>query len=322
MKTKMKWIPILSLLLLAFFGCSKEEVVVPEKLKTETKPEVTVSLSESTDGEITLYTVNGSDLIKKQDYSVAGSSLAYQRLTDKHQEIWAMVLQVIPESFRGNLSEFLIFSGEENSTAGFVVQTSNDLSKWQMGIAIDFAYQSGFNAGGELAYTIIHEFAHILTLNNTQIDASIGASSCSNYFPGEGCANTDSYINQLYLRFWADIWSEYQAATDSEYAQQEFYDKYKDRFVTQYASTNPGEDIAESFTYFVTLENKPTGNPIADQKVLMMYEYPELIELRNYIRTNLMTTAKSSQRSLPKAGTWKQANTFGDPKQTHNKTKL
>ena len=322
MKTKMKWIPILSLLLLAFFGCSKEEVVVPEKPKTETKPEVTVSLSESTDGEITLYTVNGSDLIKKQDYSVTGNSLAYQRLTDKHQEIWAMVLQVIPESFRGNLSEFLIFSGEENSTAGFVVQTSNDLSKWQMGIAIDFAYQSGFNAGGELAYTIIHEFAHILTLNNTQIDASIGASSCSNYFPGEGCANTDSYINQLYSRFWADIWSEYQAATDSENAQQEFYDKYKDRFVTQYASTNPGEDIAESFTYFVTLENKPTGNSIADQKVLMMYEYPELIELRNYIRTNLMTTTKSSQRSLPKAGAWKQATTFGDPKQTHNKTKL
>ena len=78
----------------------------------------------------------------------------------------------------------MIFAGEDNGTAGYVYNTKDDLSKWEMGIAIYFAYEGGFNADGELAYTIIHEFGHILTLEIAQVDASVSENSCTNYFTG------------------------------------------------------------------------------------------------------------------------------------------
>ena len=50
--------------------------------------------------------------------------------------------------------------------------------------------------------------------------------------------------------------------------------------------TSPAEDIAESWSYFV-LKPRPTGNTIADQKVLYFYDFPELITLREQIARNL-----------------------------------
>jgi len=215
------------------------------------------------------------------------------------------------------MSQFMIFAGESNGTAGYVYNTTVDLSKWGMGIAIDFAYEGGFNAGGELAYTIIHEFGHILTLENRQVDASISESDCKNYFVGEGCAKAEAYINKTYQKGWADIWDEFLKVQEkeSESASEEFYTKYEERFVTGYASTNPGEDIAEVFATFVTRNGGVNGSSIAEQKIQIMYDHPELIELRNYIRGN---TANEKGRSyLPIAGAWKKATTFGNPKQTH-----
>ncbi|MBI3151573.1 MAG: hypothetical protein HYZ21_05540, partial [Chloroflexi bacterium] len=62
--------------------------------------------------------------------------------------------------------------------------------------------------------------------------------------------------------------------------------KYEDRFVTSYAATNPEEDIAEAFTFFV-FGPTPAGDTIAEKKVLFFYQYPELIELRVNILRNL-----------------------------------
>ena len=62
----------------------------------------------------------------------------------------------------------------------------------------------------------------------------------------------------------------------------EFYSKYPDQFVSEYAATNPREDIAESWTEFV-MRPKPTDTSTADQKVQFFYEYPELVETRRQI---------------------------------------
>lgn len=269
-------------------------------------------------GEITLYRVSGETITKIQDYAVSGQDLADQQATEKHQEIWELVKKIVPPSYRGTMSEFLIYNGDITGSAGFVVETSADLSKWKMGIAINYAYEGGFNAGGELAYTIIHEFGHILTLNNTQLNASISEAACANYFPGEGCAETNAYINKLYQRFWADIWSDYTAAQNSQSALQQFYIDNQDRFVTNYAATNPGEDIAEVFATFVTRSGGPSGSSIAEQKIQLMYDESELVSLRNYIRSNTSSSASRSRSILPAPGSWKQANTLGKhPTKSH-----
>ena len=43
----------------------------------------------------------------------------------------------------------------------------------------------------------------------------------------------------------------------------DFWRQNQDSFVTDYAATNPGEDLAETFTVFV-LSPRPTGDRIAD----------------------------------------------------------
>jgi len=134
-----------------------------------------------------------------------------------------------------------------------------------------------------LSYIIIHEFGHILTLDNLQVDSSISESDCTNYFVGEGCAKQQAYINKSYQEFWADIADEFKMV-NSQSEGQAFYEKYKDRFVTPYSSVNPVEDIAEVFTNFVLIENQPTGTAIKDQKILRMYDEAALIGIRNFIR--------------------------------------
>lgn len=267
------------------------------------------------EGEITLYTINGENIVKKQDYKVSGQDLTYQQDTKKHQELWELTKKIIPTKYRDKMSGFLIYNGEVTGSAGFVVETQSDLSKWRMGIAINYADDQK-----ELIYTIIHEFGHILTLNNSQVDASIDNASCSNFFTGEGCAKTESYINKLQSKYWADIWGEYTSARDAENGMEGFYNKYKTRYVTQYASTNPGEDIAEVFATFVTRNGGVNGSSIAEQKIQLMYDHSELIELRNYIRNNLgsSSASRSSKKSLlPAPGSWKKANTFGNTNSSH-----
>jgi hypothetical protein len=60
----------------------------------------------------------------------------------------------------------------------------------------------------------------------------------------------------------------------------------RDQFVTDYAATNPAEDLAETFTIFVT-EDRPTGDTIADQKVQLLWADADLVELRAQIRSAL-----------------------------------
>jgi hypothetical protein len=266
---------------------------------------------QSDGGSITRYRVDGNNLIKEKDFDVTGKELKFQKDIEKHQEIWAMTKTIIPANYRSKMSHFMIFAGEADGTAGYVYETASDLSTWEMGIAIDFAYEGGFNAGGELAYTIIHEFGHILTLDNTQLDASISESDCQEYFPGEGCAKKEAYINKTYNKGWADIWSEFSEIQESQSDTEAFYNKYEDRFVTNYASTNPAEDIAEVFTTFVTRNGGVSDNSIAEQKIQIMYDHSELIDLRDHIRGN----GASAKRSyLPVASSSKNTITFRNPR--------
>ena len=124
------------------------------------------------------------------------------------------------------------------------------------------------------------------------------ASSCPTYFPGEGCAKPTSYINAFYDRFWSqyeDQVADLEAIQDEDAYQDAiyaFYQQHPGEFVTDYAATNPGEDIAESWTAFI-LQTKPTGNSIADQKVLFFYDYPELVRLRGQITSRTFSRLRA-----------------------------
>ena len=226
----------------------------------------------------------------------------------RHQEIWDFLRRILPPTLLiSDVSEYHIFTDGVEETLAYVSPLSDDATQWLIGIDIADAGTSGKINTRDFVHTTIHEYAHILTLENDQVppDTSLSAEeiedgvesdvaqACTTYYTGEGCALSNSYINQYFTKFWADLYyNEFQdvewAETDEEYEEKliEFYDAHADQFVTDYAATNPGEDIAESFTYFV-LQDKPNGNSIDDQKIRFFYDYPSLVAIHTHIRGEL-----------------------------------
>jgi hypothetical protein len=314
------WVAVLSISVTLFFSCSKNDDVFQIDPIGDSNPGDgnNDGQQNSSQSDITLYRVENGNIIKIKDFRVTGNNLIFQQDIAKHNQIWRLIKKIVPSDQLTKMSEFMIYNGAPTGSAGYVTPKNSDLSKWQMGIAINFAYDRGFNNNGELAYTIIHEFGHILSLNNTQLNASISQRDCVNYYPGEGCSKTNSYINETYQLYWKDIANEHESAQGSQNGQQMFYNMYSDRFVTKYASTNPAEDIAEVFATFVTQRNRPSGNTVAEKKIILMYNRNELVAFRNHIRHNLNLRGKGSDEAfeLPVPGKWKIANTFGNPRKT------
>lgn len=247
------------------------------------------------------YPVNGNKLGSPLFEAVPSELSDTQADVPAQQAIWSYFASIIPERDREFVTEFSVLTDGRNNLLAAVAQSQNDPAHWRL--EVDIADAQDYES---LTFTLIHEFGHLLTLNEDQIEPSMAvfsnpddtalrsheAAMCTNFYAHEGCSNRDSYINQFYQQFWSDKYDEwYQVeAIQDEYLYymrlNEFYEKYQDQFVTEYAATNPGEDVAESWTYFV-LTPKPQGSTIAEQKVVFFYQFPELVELRQEILNNL-----------------------------------
>lgn len=246
---------------------------------------------ESEDGSLTLYKVTGNDISKIKDFEVPQNLKSFQQDYAKHLQMWEFTAQLIPIEYRDKITEFEVFHGGDQLLGYVAPVDENDLSKWKFALAIDAAEElETIDFKNMFTYTTLHEYGHVLTLNDDQIN--VNEENCSTYHTGEGCSKSNSYINRMVALGWADILEEAQDTDPFD-----LYEKYQDRFLTDYAATNPGEDIAEVFTYFITLKDKPAATTIANKKVRLLYEFPELVEMRNKIRQNETVQAL-------RAGSW------------------
>lgn len=244
------------------------------------------------EGSLTLYKVTGDDISKIKDFDVPESLKPFQQDYAKHIQMWEFTARLIPIEYRDKIAEFEVFHGG-GQLLGYVAPVDeNDLSKWKFALGIDSAEElETIDFKDMFTYTTLHEYGHVLTLNDEQVEV-MNESNCGTYFTGEGCSKANSYINRLVELGWADILDEAKGADPYE-----IYEKYQDRFLTDYAATNPGEDIAEVFTWFITLEDKPAATTMANKKVRLLYEFPELVEMRSRIRQNETVQAL-------RAGSW------------------
>ena len=280
------------ILFFLFLGCSdpneNETKAVEEKLIVQT--------AESTDGEISLYEIRGDKILLHTEYTVDANLKSFQSDKEKHKEIWNLFAKIIPKESRSKITQFLIYSGESNGSAGFVVELTDKLDEWVMGIAIDYAFENGSVNNQELLHTMIHEYGHVLTLNDSQLDPTISKEKSATYHPGEGASKTSSYINNLFNLYWKDIFEDHtNASTNSTL--NDFYNTHQNRFVTDYAVTNPPEDIAEVFTYFIM--EKISNGSIAKKKISMLANYSELASLKTEIRKNLPRFKRQFLTSSP-----------------------
>ena len=247
------------------------------------------------------YSVSGNQIGDPYFENVPADLTGFQEDEASQREIWDYFTTLIPVEARSSLAEYSVVTDGEGNVLAAVTQTLYDPALW--GLEVDIRDSSDKL---NLTYTLIHEFAHLLTLGPEQVTPSEAvfnnpdddniyfeeASACPDYFPGEGCSQPDSYINAFFNGFWADIYEEWQDINliedDEAYyeALDDFYYTYADRFVTDYAVTNPEEDIAETFTFFV-LSPRPSGDTIAEEKILFFYDYPELVRLRDEITSGI-----------------------------------
>ena len=255
------------------------------------------------------YSVKGDMITRPVMESIPGDLKDEQGDTALQNTAWDVFIDLIPPQDRQMVVQYKVFTDGYSNTLAAVDQNHANPSQWIL--EIDIADLEDKDA---LLFTLIHEYAHLLTLNASQVipDQEIvddpnnlsllekKAAACPNYFAGTGCSYADSYINTFYNRFWVDIndeWSEIDALQygtddtlyfDSLYA---FYKSHQDQFVDDYSTTHPAEDIAESFSYFV-FAPKPTGDSIKEQKIAFFYEYPELVQLREHILNGTCSLGK------------------------------
>jgi hypothetical protein len=266
---------------------------------------VTVSVTEADlagrrDGiEIARYRVedDGLGLVPVGASIVPDYLQPYKEDVAAHRRIWEYFARLFPYRDNAHVSYFVIFT--DGAQDGYAARIRSLGGVWMLYIDI-----LDFDNPYDVTDILVHEYGHMLTLNDSQLKAVNwhmlpgGGSErehldnylaqCDTFFTGESCVSSDSYLNEFGRRFWpADVyesWADvYVTRADDEperqAAVQKFYSLFPDRFVSQYAATNPKEDIAETWTEFV-LRPKPAGDSIADRKILFFYEYPELVELR------------------------------------------
>jgi hypothetical protein len=225
--------------------------------------------------------------------------LPYQEDEELHRRIWDYFTGIFPNNAEDHVSYLVVIM--DASDNGYSAAIWNSQGKWRLYVNL-----LEFDSSHDVIEILTHEYGHMVTLNKSQIkgvsdlyglemersDYDSMQENCDGYFfTGSECALENSYLDEFGSRFWTgellDTWIDAFLLFDKEGDQYEdamddFYHQYQDQFVTSYASTDPVEDIAESWTEFV-MRPEPTGSTIADQKVQFFYEYPELVEIRRQI---------------------------------------
>ena len=165
---------------------------------------------------------------------------------------WNDLAVIVPTLQLADLGLFGGFvSGESGDevTLAFVNTLDADGSLFQMSVNLD-TYDEDPN---EAQLTMAHEFSHVFTQLESQLDRSAEAEdTCATYDNGEGCYDADSIIMQWIDLFWGDgLIDEIDPYADPTADDGQDRCDADARFFGPYAASSPEEDFAEAFAAFV-----------------------------------------------------------------------
>lgn len=217
------------------------------------------------------------------------------------RENWKIFYNIFPKKLTQKYIKklVLISDGPDEKTGALGALTRNN-DRWQLVIdPVDVNFKS--KDGDRLyqsVYTLIHEFGHLITLNNTQIKPTLKTKQNPEepYVTIEGEALKNSYLNLFVRRFWSggllnewDVIQKKYCFVEQKACLDKLYGLYEDNstdFLTDYAAESPEEDIVESWTYFVLEDKIDEPETVAHQKINFFYQFPELVRYRKIIRKN------------------------------------
>jgi len=193
------------------------------------------------------------------------------------EEVWTTFVRIATVEFVAEtVAEFQVGDAADIDVAAWVVQDEHT-EEWTVGANLAVSDERH-----DLLVTLIHEYAHLLTLQRSEM--STGSDPCPTVRLDEGCLAEDATLQAFHERFWTPYGATAPAAESQDRDRgRDFFDEHEDDFVSDYASMNPVEDIAESFMTFV-LENRPRGDSVAAQKLEFFWQQPEFVKMRDRIR--------------------------------------
>lgn len=196
------------------------------------------------------------------------------------QDVWDTFVRVVTPDFASEvMTQYRVGDAPDSDTLAYVYQ-DDDPDYWILATNLATSEDKP-----SLIATLVHEYAHILTLDGTQMDRA--ADACPTIELSEGCALDESYLLSFEQQFWAAYGDSAPAVDndDSDVAY-DFYLAHEEDFVSDYAATNVVEDIAESFMTFV-LQDEPADATasVTAAKLDFFWQYPELEAIRERIRT-------------------------------------
>ncbi len=198
-----------------------------------------------------------------------------------HLSVWKRFASFFPASTRPEVKLFVAIDAIKSCDVDGAMQPSATNPK-DFYVALDVTNAFGAKA---LDRTMIHEFAHLLTLRSSQIPIDESAvDKCTVYTTDKGCPTEAAYLRKYCTEFWPD----YLLAT----ARQDPPDAKEKRFatgnfVTQYAASSPTEDIAEVFAEWVMRDKVGTGNTVLERKLRFFADYSEVVTIRAAARKAL-----------------------------------
>ena len=256
--------------------------------------------------DVLYYTVNDKDMlgdVYKTEYydsyvdPFAYSESNYERGVEVLQDYWHIFSGFFPQEYRDHLKHIYWTDTEEDFVFA-VGRAEQNLKDTLLMLSHNVAeYRPS------VKYTLIHEFGHVLTLSEDQVKANEevllsedkevfekAKADCVSYYTNIGCPNEDSYLYQYYNEFWVDIEDDFnQIDWETEEEYKAFFLENEERFFNSYQGSNPVEDIADAFTFFVMMHSDEIkdGAEMKYSKLEFFYQYDELVKLRTMILENI-----------------------------------
>ncbi|WP_330695161.1 hypothetical protein, partial [Anaerotignum sp.] len=193
------------------------------------------------------------------------------------KKVWEQTTDILPKELFANFKYFKVGGDGELGVFAYVTPLDSEGKIWCMSVDPADIKDDGF-----YPYTVVHEMAHYITLNQNQVKyLNSELYPMDRYREWLFVANEDSYLQAYYKLFWRDMIIDWYTNRDNPY----FYLRHQSQFVTGYASTNCTEDMAESFSAYVLLDEAPT--PETQAKLDFFDSYPELKDIKSDILNNI-----------------------------------
>jgi hypothetical protein len=197
--------------------------------------------------------------------------------------VWEVFLRVTSAPFASKVViEYLVGDAPNSDTLAYVAK-GEDHEYWSLAVNLDVAEYPDL-----LVPTLVHEYAHLLSLARGELDPAATANTCTTVHVWEGCLRQTSMLWAFQERFWEGAVGAPGPENDDWELADAYYVEHEDDFVSDYAAMNVVEDFAESFMVYVMEEVSLTGTiadgSIASAKVAFFAEYPELVAIRDRIR--------------------------------------